>query len=430
MALKHTLRLGHTVIKQLFELFPSAYEAVQGVDEWKGLGVETRYIKSIVTNCKAEKWREKAEAEFKACREAGMSFVTWFDPSFPDCLKQLPDPPSLLYVRGDVSLFNNPGVAVVGARECTPLGLNAAGRISAQLSQIGITVVSGLALGIDRQAHIGGMQGIGSSIAVLGCGLDIDYPQDNYDVRQQLYTKGLVVTEYGPGISPRANHFPIRNRIISGLSLGVLVAEAANRSGSLITARLAGEQGREVFALPGPIGQPTFTGCHRLIKQGAALVESAEDIVEALRYDFARELEGIPDPEPLEGEAGTKLEKVVIAETSAKSKDKNVQAFKGEKRSDTGPPMTQGQPKVEAESSPTELASRKRVSIVERDKIVLNEDERQVMKVLESEDKLHIDVLGRHLEWTTAKISKVLIMLEMRGAVKQLPGMWYLAREG
>ena len=160
-----------------------------------------------------------------------------------------------LYVVGDVSLFKNPGVAVVGARECTPMGLEATGRISMQLSKSGITVISGLALGIDRQAHLGGLRGVGSSVAVLGCGLDVDYPQDNRDVRRRLGEKGLVVTEYGPGVRPRPEHFPIRNRLISGLALGVLVAEAAHDSGSLITARLAGEQGREVFALPGPIGQ-------------------------------------------------------------------------------------------------------------------------------------------------------------------------------
>lgn len=411
LALKHTPYLGPQVWKQLFALYPSAFDAVHDAGSWLARGVDSRWIKSVSKKCKAELWREKAEAEFKAARDAGMEVVTWFDPRFPASLKQLEDPPALLYVSGDISLFRNPGVAVVGARECTPLGLEAAGRISTQLSKIGITVLSGLALGIDRQAHLGGLRGLGSSIAILGCGLDVDYPYDNFDVRQALDAKGLVVTEYGPGIEPRPGHFPVRNRLISGLSLGVLVAEAAHNSGSLITARLAGEQGKEVFALPGPLGQPTFTGCHRLIKQGAALVESAEDIVEILRYDFARELEGIPDPDPIStADAIDSRESVVKGSTKKKrSVTKKVQA---------------------GSNDPDAMAKRsKRPSAVEREEIVLDVEERKVMAVLEKTDKLHIDTLGQELDWTSSKISKVLLMLEMRGAVQQLPGMWYLAKE-
>lgn len=410
LALKYTPRLGPKVWKQLFEHYPSAYDAVQDAASWIALGIDGRGLAKQVQQCLAEDWRENAEKEYKDAGQAGMQVVTWFDPRFPEALKQLEDPPSMLYVSGDLSLLNNPGVAVVGARQCTALGLEAAGKISSQLSKIGITVVSGLALGIDRQAHLGGLRGVGSSIAVLGCGLDIDYPYDNLDVRRALDAKGLVVTEYGPGVRPRDFHFPYRNRIISALSLGVLVAEAAHNSGSLITARLAGEQGRDVFALPGPIGQPTFTGCHRLIKQGAALVESAEDIVEILRYDFARELEGIPDPKP------------VKAEEEIDEKESKVKGSTNKKRSTK-------KEKVETEVDKSEVKTRKRPSAVERENIVLNDEEREVMAVLDRTDKVHIDTLGRELDWASAKISKVLLMLEMRGAVQQLPGMWYLAKE-
>jgi DNA processing protein len=295
LALRHTPRLGPKVWKPLLLHYESAFEAVRHAASWPA----ELAPRTMARACAAEVWRDKAEEEYRAAGRAGMTVITWFDARFPDALREIEDPPCLLYASGDLSLLKNPGVAVVGARECTALGLDAAGRISSQLSRIGITVISGLALGIDRQAHLGGLSGIGGSIAVLGCGLDVDYPYGNHDVRRALDTRGLVVTEFGPGVTPRAGNFPFRNRIISALSLGVLVAEAAHNSGSLITARLAGEQGREVFALPGPLGQPTFTGCHRLIKQGAALVESAEDIVEILRYDFARELAHIPDPEPV-----------------------------------------------------------------------------------------------------------------------------------
>lgn len=405
LALRHTPRLGPMVWKQLFMYYSSAYEAVQDASAWTSLDLASPVLSK---KCKSEVWRKKAELEYKTALQSGMDVITWFDPRYPDKLKQIADPPAMFYVSGDTSLLKNPGVAVVGARECTRMGLEGAARISTQLSQIGITVVSGLALGIDCQAHLGGLQGIGSSIAVLGCGLDINYPPRNTDVRERLEEEGLVVTEYAPGKGPHPGHFPHRNRIISGLSLGVLVAEAAHNSGSLITARLAGEQGRDVFALPGPIGQPTFTGCHRLIKQGAALVESASDIVEVLRYDFARELEDIPDPD-------FEAKDVDTSKTSVKKPA-------GERAK----PKKKKKTKV---SVPTDEPAVKRPSVVDRDSMNLNDEERELMVILDGTDKVHIDVLGRELGWESSKVSKVLLIMEMRGAVQQLPGMWYLARE-
>ena len=400
LALKHTPRLGPKVWRELFAYYDSAFDAVRDAAAWPSLALSSDVI---ARKCRDEVWREKAEKEYRAANTAGMDVVTWFDPRFSDGLKEIPNPPAMLYVSGDTSLFKNPGVAVVGARECTRLGLDTAGRISAQLSKIGITVVSGLALGIDRQAHLGGLKGIGSTVAVLGCGLDIDYPSGNADVRYELERKGLVVTEYGPGVSARPGNFPVRNRIISGLSLGVLVAEAAHNSGSLITARLAGEQGRDVFAVPGPIGQPTFTGCHRLIKQGAALVESATDIVEILRYDFARELGSVPDPAPAKAEPGVAPDKAVVGK-KPKSRDRE---------------------KTEVKS----ISPRKRSPLADRESMNLTNDERKVLALLDATDKMHIDVLGRELDVDSSAISRVLLMLEMRGAVQQLPGMWYLVRE-
>nr|WP_321514448.1 DNA-processing protein DprA [uncultured Pseudodesulfovibrio sp.] len=401
LALKHTPRLGPKVWRELFAHYECAYDAVQDAAAWPLYSLAN---KGVAQKCVTEVWREKAENEYRATIQADMDVVTWFDPRFPERLKHIPDPPAMLYVSGDISLFNNPGVAVVGARECTRLGLETAGRISAQLSKIGITVVSGLALGIDRQAHLGGLKGVGSTIAVLGCGLDIDYPLDNVDVRREIDRCGLVVTEFGPGVGPRGGHFPVRNRIISGLSLGVLVAEAAHNSGSLITARLAGEQGKDVFAVPGPIGQPTFTGCHRLIKQGAALVESASDIVEILRYDFARELEMVPDIPP------------VVSEEDMSAGPAKVRKMITPKAPNNG----------NAISPPS---SRKRPLQADREAMELTDDEKKVLALLDATDKVHIDVLGRKLCFDSATISKVLLILEMRGAVQQLPGMWYVVRE-
>ena len=409
LALKHTPKLKHAVCRRLLHHFSSAYDAVKGADDWPGLGLGEERIGLMARGCRSEAWRKKAEAEFRAAREADMEVITWFDPRYPASLRDLDDPPVLLYVTGDLSLLHNPGVAVVGARDCTSIGLESARRISGQLSRIGITVVSGLALGIDRQAHLGGLSGVGSSIAVLGCGLDIDYPKGNRDVRAALERTGLVVTEFGPGEAARAEHFPFRNRLISGLSLGVLVAEAAHNSGSLITARLAGEQGRDVFALPGPIGQPTFTGCHRLIKQGAALVESASDIVEILRYDFARQLADVPDPAPEEedGEGAECLS--AVAETPVRKENEG-----------------EGRKVRRAKATP---ARRKTPPSVRREALDLSGEEKAVMDLLEDAEKMHIDALGRELGWPAHQVSNALILLEMRGVIQQLPGMWYLAKE-
>lgn len=408
--------------KQLLNIYPSAYDAVKQASSWKANGVKSNFLAKAVQGCKGEVWREKAELEFKAAKRTSMEVLTWNDQHYPEALKNLHDPPLTLYYQGDLSLLTNPGIAVVGARECTDLGLRAARTISAQLAGVGITVVSGLALGIDRQAHLGGLQGIGSSIAVLGCGLDIDYPYDNLDVRKSLNAKGLVVTEFGPGEKPRAKNFPVRNRLISALSLGVLVAEAAHQSGSLITARLAAEQGKDVFALPGPLGQPTFTGCHRLIKQGAALVESAEDIVEILRYDFARELADIPDPETSDAGDGVE-EKADLQNKEPEVPSRTVQPGSGRKNENAVVSSKSGKAEVRNEMQA------KRPTAVERQSIPLNTEEQEVMRMLEASDRVHIDEMSRALEWTSAKISKVLLMLEIRGAVRQLPGMWYLAKE-
>ncbi|MDD3312967.1 DNA-processing protein DprA [Pseudodesulfovibrio sp.] len=418
LALKHTPGLGHRSCRRLVDHFPSVYEALRGYASWPGLEIEFRSLKRILTACRAEAWRGEAEAEYHKAREAGMAVVTWFDPAYPAALRDLDDPPLLLYVQGDLSLLHNPSLAVVGARDCTSMGLDAARRISGQLSRIGITVISGLALGIDRQAHLGGLSGLGSSIAVLGCGLDADYPQGNRDVRAVLERKGLVVTEFGPGVGPRAEHFPFRNRIISGLSLGVLVAEAAHNSGSLITARLAGEQGRDVFALPGPLGSPTFTGCHRLIKQGASLVESAADIVEILRYDFARQLEGVPDPVPDgEIEAGAGVDPVAEDAFGAEAAPEKREA----------PSVPAAKP---AERPAGSVRSRrKRSAALEREAASLDGEERAVMDLLEGAERMHIDVLGRELGWPAHRVSRILILLEMRGLIQQMPGMWYLAKE-
>ncbi len=212
------------------------------------------------------------------------AIVTLGDPTYPALLLQTEDPPPLMYVVGNIALLQVAAIAVVGSRNATAQGVNNAESFSRSLSQSGLCVVSGMALGIDTAAHIGGLEGLGKSIAVVGTGLDRVYPARNKTLAHQLAKQGALVSEFPLGTPALANNFPRRNRIISGLSLGCLVVEAAVSSGSLITARLALEQGREVFAIPGSIHSALSKGCHQLIKQGAKLVERAEDILEELKW--------------------------------------------------------------------------------------------------------------------------------------------------
>lgn len=213
--------------------------------------------------------------------------ITLADAEYPRLLLQIPDPPPLLYAKGRVDLLDRPSIAVIGSRQATPLGLETAESFARALSDAGLVIVSGLALGIDAAAHRGGIAGQSSSIAVVGTGLDIVYPARNRELAHALATQGLLISEFPLGTPALAANFPQRNRLLSGLALGCLVVEAALASGSLITARLANEQGREVFAVPGSIHAPHAKGCHHLIKQGAKLTESANDILEEL---------GVPRP--------------------------------------------------------------------------------------------------------------------------------------
>ena len=209
--------------------------------------------------------------------------VTLGDPLYPPALLEMADPPLLLYAQGRAELLQATGVAIVGSRQATPQGLENARSFAAALSEAGLTVVSGLAQGIDGAAHEGALQGPGSTIAVVGTGLDQVYPKRHAALAQRLSLQGLILSEYALGTPPLAENFPQRNRIIAGLSRGTLVVEAALQSGSLISARLASEAGRDVFAIPGSIHSPQSRGCHWLIKQGAKLVESAQDVLDEIQ---------------------------------------------------------------------------------------------------------------------------------------------------
>ncbi len=223
--------------------------------------------------------RDLLERTFDWVAQPGHSIITLADSTYPPQLLEIPDPPPLLYVRGNAALLPKRSLAIVGSRNATPQGLANAESLARHFSAAGLPIVSGLALGIDAAAHRGALAGRSSTIAVLGTGIDVDYPPRNAQLAEEIATLGVIVTEFPIGAPPARENFPRRNRIISGLARGVLVVEAAISSGSLITARMAADQGRDVYAVPGSIHSPLAKGCHALIKQGAKLVESADDVL-------------------------------------------------------------------------------------------------------------------------------------------------------
>lgn len=224
------------------------------------------------------------EEEMRKCRQAGIRLLSLWDEDYPSELKNISDPPALLYLAGNIIPHDAFALAIVGSRYPSVYGLTQTRRFSSALASAGLTIVSGLAQGIDCAAHEGVLEvSHGRTLAVLGCGLDVDYPRHRKKIQEKFLERGAVMTEYPLGTPPLPENFPKRNRIIAGLSLGVFVAEAHERSGSLITARQALEQGKDVFALPGPVDRITSRGAHRLIKEGACLVETPQDILENLK---------------------------------------------------------------------------------------------------------------------------------------------------
>jgi DNA processing protein len=229
--------------------------------------------------------REKLDldAEMAKVERTGARLVTLADEEYPPLLKMLPDAPTVLYVRGTLSQTDERGLGIVGTRKATTYGRDAAYHFAKQLAAQGVTIVSGMAHGIDSAAHKGALEGGGRTIAVLGCGVDVIYPSDNKKLAQQIMSSGALISEFPIGMHPEARNFPRRNRVISGLALGVLVVEAPEKSGAMITAGIAADQGREVFAVPGNIFNPSSTGTNRLIQDGAKLVMDVADILDELK---------------------------------------------------------------------------------------------------------------------------------------------------
>lgn len=270
--------IGRKTINVLLTHFPgiaSVYDATPA--SLKSCGLSERQIAAL-----SKTDEERLELDLQWLNQASNGLVTIDSPDYPAQLRQAPDPPPALFTTGNIDLMHLPQLAIVGARNPTPGGRQTAEDFAAFLASGGFCITSGLALGIDAAAHNGALSGNGHTIAVTGTGLDRVYPAENRDLAHRIAQTDLLVSEFPPGTGARPGHFPSRNRIIAGLSVGTLVVEAAIKSGSLITARMAVEAGREVFAIPGSIHNPLAHGCHSLIRQGAKLVEKAADIVEEL----------------------------------------------------------------------------------------------------------------------------------------------------
>lgn len=243
-------------------------------------GILTRDNIASITS---EEAKDNANRVMEELAENNIDVVTLEDDNYPYLLKNICDPPVCLYVKGEI-LAEEPIIAVVGSRKASGYGLASAKKISAELSAYNICVISGMARGIDTASHQGALSASGRTIAVLGCGLDIVYPPENKKLMERIIERGAVISEYPPGVQPAPHHFPIRNRIVSGMSVGVLVVEAGEKSGSLITAQLALEQGRDVYALPGNVISINSKGTNKLIQDGAKLVTCVQDIVEEIYW--------------------------------------------------------------------------------------------------------------------------------------------------
>ena len=280
LTLNQTPGLGNAAFCQLLSKFGSP----EGV-----FNAKLSQLREVVNDNIAQKISNGVDAEMiaptlKWLEKDNAHIVTFADSTYPQKLLEISNPPAVLYAIGNLHWLNHPTIAMVGSRSATPQGEKNAEEFAKSLCEQGLCVISGMALGIDGAAHRGSLKANGATIAVVGTGLDIVYPARHRDLAHKIAERGLILSEFPLGTPSKAQNFPRRNRLISGLSLGCLVVEANIDSGSLITARLAAEQGREVFAIPGSIHSPVTKGCHQLIKQGAKLVESVQDILEEINW--------------------------------------------------------------------------------------------------------------------------------------------------
>ncbi len=368
LALARVDGLGVRGAHKLLEYFGSPQAVYHAsLTELEGCGLPARVAQAIF----AQVGIKEAEKEMGAAEKADCRLITYAGEDYPPLLKQIGDPPLVLYVRGDRKVLSQHAVAMVGARRPTAYGSSVAHRLARDLAQRQLVIVSGLARGIDSASHRGALEANGKTIAVLGSGVDVIYPRENKRLAEKIIQNGAMITEFPLGTAPTPENFPIRNRIISGLSLGAIIVEAAEYSGSLITARLAVEQNREVYAVPGNITSPQSFGPNLLIKQGAKLVDQWVDVIEEFPASVRTEL--LPAAEP-SGEAAA----------------------------------TPGM-----------------ASLFERS---LDPDQKAVYEALRADEALFVDSICGSVALSQPRILAALLNLEMSGLVRQLPGKNFIRK--
>ncbi len=348
--------VGRYLFKRLFDHFESPECALEASieDLLRVEGMTPRLARKILNH----RISDRVKKDIELVKQKRIRIMTMSDSEYPPLLLQLPDPPPFLYLQGNIDEHAK-YIAVVGSRNATAYGLSTARRLCADLASLGLTVVSGMALGIDTAAHEGALQVNGKTVAVLGSGFKRIYPAANHKLSRMIARKGAVITEFPMLTDPEPHNFPVRNRIISGMSLGTVVVEASRKSGSLITARLAAEQNREVFAVPGSIQSFKSTGTHTLIKQGAKLVENAQDILDEIAGAYLSTA-GVSKPDQKQEKARKNLQK-------------------------------------------------------------LTDEETQIYKAL-GPYPVHIDNLARETAMKPGRLSSMLLQMELKGIVRQSPG--------
>ena len=365
IALTFVTGVGSRTAAMLIDRFgspTSVFEASGHALESAGLKRETIDVIKSAETC------EKATQELEDLARLGGEALTLTDERYPKLLRETYDPPIVIYCLGNVTeALSQPAIAIVGSRRCSTYGRNVAEKLSRELAERGVTVVSGLARGIDSAAHRGALEGRGLTVGVMGTGLDAVYPKENRKLAERIVEKGALITEFPLATPPVSQNFPFRNRVISGLSLGVMVVEGAERSGSLITARLAYEQGRDVFAVPGNITSAKSFGPNYLIKDGAKLVQTWRDVIEEL---------------------------------PAEMKATILSAERGEGR----------------------------VKQVVIDEVALSEPERKVLKMLNTDEAVHIDQLILRSGLSLGELMGALLQLEMTDRIRQLPGKSFVKK--
>jgi len=365
LALTRVEGLGVRTAHKLIERFGSPQGAyMASLTALEGAGLAAPVAQALF----AQAGLKEAEKEMKAAVASGCRLLTFTEEGYPALLRQIADPPLVLYIRGDAHALTEHSVAMVGTRRPTAYGTSVTLRLAADLAQRGLVITSGMARGIDSASHRGALEAKGKTVAVLGSGLDVIYPRENQKLADRIAESGAVISEFPLGTSPAPENFPIRNRIISGLALGVVVVEAAEYSGSLITARLALEQDREVFAVPGNITAAQSFGPNHLIKQGAKLVDHWMDVVEELPADVRRQL--LPPSEASEGERGA-------------------------------------------------------ASLFEAS---LNPDQKAVFEALRADESLFVDAIFSNVQLSQPRVLQALLELEMSGLVRQLPGKNFIRK--